>query len=312
MLLISAFFIVGIAILLLSTKTFTLLAKELSSVLGLSPLFIGVTIVAIGTSLPELSISLTASATNDYPLAIGNIIGSNIVNMLLVFAAGVMIGSMRIGTKTTMKNGVLLLLVTVMYTISQYIAFAPSRIIGCILIISALLSICVQYYWARQGKSVEKTKFKQNKQNKFTIQKSIILSLSTLGIIIGGSITVISSEAISILTGISTGILGLTLTAIATSLPELLTTIVSQKQNESKLAIGNIIGSNIYNLLLIGGIISLFSNHSQTFQGNILFLNAITVLFVLTLLIFKGKIIPRWVGIFYIIFFFIYITAQTT
>jgi len=100
----------GIVLLLFSTKTLIKLSETLSLSLRLSPLVIGMTVVAIGTSLPELSVSTIASGRNDISLAIGNIIGSNIVNILLVFSVGALIGKLRIGTTKTPRNAIILII----------------------------------------------------------------------------------------------------------------------------------------------------------------------------------------------------------
>ncbi len=127
----------------------------------------------------------------------------------------------------------------------------------------------------------------------------------------GGYFIVTSTEKLSLLTGLSTGVLGLTLTAVATSLPELLTTIFSQEEHDEKMTIGNIIGSNIYNLLLIGGVINLFGNNDHVLQTNWLTLNIVAVFFVLIIFIFKGKQVPKYIGLLSLLFFIIYIFLET-
>src|SRR3989344_1276307 len=138
-----------------------------------------------------------------------------------------------------------------------------------------------------------------------------MLLLSIIGIITGGYFIVTSTEKLSLLTGLSTGVLGLTLTAVATSLPELLTTIFSQEEHDEKMTIGNIIGSNIYNLLLIGGVINLFGHESNLLQTNWLPLNVVTAFFILIILVFKGKQVPKYVGMLSLLFFIIYIFLET-
>src|SRR3989338_9680485 len=120
----------GIVLLLFSTKTLIKLSEVLSKSFKLSPLIIGMTVVAIGTSLPELSVSAIASARQDYSFAVGNIIGSNIVNILLVFSVGVLIGNLRIGTTKTPRNALILLLFTFLYTFTHIFHILPNRILG--------------------------------------------------------------------------------------------------------------------------------------------------------------------------------------
>jgi len=112
------------------------------------------------------------------------------------------------------------------------------------------------------------------------------------------------------LTGIPTTVLGLTLSAVATSLPELLTTVFSQKNHQEKITIGNVIGSNIYNLLLIGGIISLFPLTRVVSIGEWLWLVITTISFVFILRYYKGKRPPKYIGLILLLFFFVYIFTQ--
>jgi len=138
-----------------------------------------------------------------------------------------------------------------------------------------------------------------------------MLVISIVGVITGGYFIVTSTEKLSLIIGLSTGALGLTLTAVATSLPELLTTIFSQERHEEKMTIGNIIGSNVYNLLLIGGIIDLFSSSTNLFQINWITLNFVSILFVLIVFIYRGKTVPKWVGLTTLLFYFVYILFET-
>ena len=302
----------GIVLLLFSTKTLIKLSETLSLSLKLSPLFIGITVIALGTSLPELSVSSIATLNNDVNLAVGNIIGSNIINVLLVFSVGVLIGNLRIGTTKTPKNAIILLLITFTFTYLHKFNVFASQTLGLILVGSSFLLTYFEYQWAIFGRNHEdKKRFKGLKKAKFTFGKLILLIMSVFGVIAGGYFIVNSTEELSLLIGLSTGVLGLTLTAVATSLPELITTIFSQEDHDEKMTIGNIIGSNIYNLLLIGGVINLFGNGVNILQMNWLTLNLITIIFVLIILIFRGKVVPKWVGLSTLLLFFIYIFLET-
>src|SRR3989344_2158556 len=287
----------GIVLLLLSIKTLIKLSEVLSKSFKLSPLIIGMTVVAIGTSLPELSVSAIASARRDYNLAVGNIIGSNIINILLVFSVGILIGNLRVGTTKTPRNALILLIITFAYTYLQRFDVLPKQTLGILYIGGAFLLTFLEYQWALFGRTHEDNKkFKKEKSVKFTFGKIIMLLLSIIGVITGGYFIVTSTEKLSLITGISTGVLGLTLTAIATSLPELLTTIFSQEAHDEKMTIGNVIGSNIYNLLLIGGLIDVFSDNGGANNISWIFLNTITFIFVLIIFAFRGKTVPKWVG----------------
>jgi len=246
----------GLLILLWSTRLFVIQAENASRSLRLSPLIIGTTLVAIGTSMPELAVSVTAAVRGDYGLALGNIIGSNILNILLVFSVGLLSGRIRIGTTKTPRNIFLLLLFTTLFSLqahSPVSRFPP----GLILLLLAVIFTGLEYFWGLAGRKKEDRARLQLKHYPRFKWPPLVFSLAT--IFVAGYITVIQVENISLLTGLSTTFFGLTLTAIATSLPELVTTLFSQNDHQDKLTAGNIIGSNIYNLLLIGGLVLLLT-----------------------------------------------------
>lgn len=287
---------VSVVALLLSTWVFTTLAEKISRSFRISPLIVGVTIVALGTSLPELAVSSVAILKHDVGLAFGNIIGSNIVNILLVFPAGILIGKLRVGTTKTQKNALLILLATGLFALMHFLHF-PALFSGLLLITLSLVVTIVQYRWAKYGRDHEDiSKFKKYSTKRISHFDYFFLLLSLIGISAGGIAVVTSVEQISVLVGLSTTILGLSLTAVCTSLPELLTTIFSQEKHQEKITIGNITGSNIYNLLLIGGIITLFSSETKISKADWLWLIAATTIFTVILKKYKGVAIPKKIG----------------
>ena len=301
---------IGLIILLFSTQKLVELAKNISRTLRISPLIVGITIVAIGTSLPELAVSLVAIVKNDVGLAMGNIIGSNIVNILMVFPVGLFIGNLRIGTTKTQRNALFLLGATaIFYATQSFGSFKPTS--GLFLISLAVVISIVEYMLGVFGRTHEDIKqFKSAKYKKLGWGVIVSVILLIVGII-GGSILVVNSvEAISLLTGISTTILGLTLIAVATSLPELLTTIFSQEDHQEKMTVGNILGSNIYNLLLIGGVVSLFPSAISIQQKEWIWLAVVTLGFVAILRYYKGHKPPKWIGIILILLFLVYLLVQ--
>jgi len=296
------FFILGVVILLVSADVFVQAASQASKKLGLSPLVIGITIVALGTSMPELVVSVFAAIKGDGGLAFGNIIGSNAVNILLVFPLGILCSDLRIGTMKTQRNTLILLLVSVVFYLISRMFSAPW--IGYLLIGCAILFTIEEYRWGKIGiKHEDKVRFSKlhTKEKTFDIVIKTVGSL--LGIGVGGFITVVSTENISLLTGISTTFLGFTITAIGTSLPELFTTLFSARHSEEKITMGNILGSNIYNVLLIGGLTILIASPypMNTYHWMIFLLSS--VLLVGIVVFYRGRIIPKWVGVFLLLLF---------
>lgn len=301
---------IGLAILLFSTQKLVRLAEKVSRIFRISPLIVGITVVAIGTSLPELAVSLISIARHDVGLAMGNIIGSNIVNVLMVLPVGLFIGKLRIGTTKTQRNALILLGVTAIFFLTQTIGTVKVGSGVFLIGLAAVISV-IEYRLAVFGRTHEDTKrFKGLRNGKLGWGAIFFGLLLVLGIIGGAILVVDSVEKISLLTGISTTVLGLTLTAVATSLPELLTTIFSQEDHEEKITVGNILGSNIYNLLLVGGIISLFPLTVVIQTKEWIWLAVATVGFVAILRHYKGQKPPRKIGAVLLILFVIYLLSQ--
>jgi len=300
-------FCLGVILLLFSTQALIKLAEKISRAIRISPLIIGVTIVALGTSLPELAVSTIAILKHDTGLAFGNIIGSNIVNIFMVLPAGILIGGLRLGTTKTQRNALILLGATIFFLILQLVR-VPSLFSGLFLLTLALLVTIGEYELGVWGRGHEdSTQFRNQEKEKFTLGRIMSFMLSIAGIVLGGVLVVTSVEKIALVTGYSTTILGLSLTAVATSLPELLATILTQKEHQEKITIGNIIGSNIYNLLFIGGIVTLFSAVTTISIMDWMWLIFATICFVFILRFYRGRPIPKWVGIFLLLLFFIYL-----
>lgn len=303
-------FVIGLVILLLSTQKLVGLAEKVSRIFRISPLVVGITLVAIGTSLPELTVSIIAIARDDTGLAIGNIVGSNIVNILFVFPVALFIGKLRIGTTKTQRNSLFLLGATLIYCVTQLSGYT-SMLTGVLLIGLAVVFSLLEFRLAVFGRDHEdKKQLKALKSDKFTLGVLFVGVILVAGIIIGGILVVDTIEEISRLTGVSTTILGLTLSAVATSLPELLTTIFSQEGNQEKITLGNIIGSNVYNLLLIGGIVSLFTITNTLPAKDWVWLISATILFVFVIRHFSGRKPPRRIGIMFIVLLALYIISQ--
>lgn len=305
--LISALLLVhGVLLLLLSTQIFIKEAEKMSAFLRMSPLIVGLTVVSLGTSLPELVISLLALVSRDPGLALANIIGSNIINVFLILGTGILVGKLRIGTTKTQRNIFLYAVLILVFMVFNFIR--PSAVFcGAILLFFSLVFTFEQYMWGVKGRNCEDIKYCSQKPTWFSFFDFEQIILVLIGIIVGGILTVSSVEQLATFWNLSTTPLGLSVTAIATSLPELLTTIFSQKNQEEKITIGNILGSNVYNLALIGGIILFFSSWQAitSFEITSLFLSAL-VFFAITFQ-YRGKVVPRFFGLILLVFFGLYI-----
>lgn len=288
-------FVIGSLLLLISTRGFIKIAERISVSLRLSPLIIGLTVVSIGTSLPELTVSTIAAARGDVGLAMGNLIGSNITNIFLVLGIGILAGKLRVGTMKTQRNIYMMSGITGVFLLLYFLRVS-NLLAGGILLVMALIVTCDEYIWGVNGRTHEDKMYIKRASGRFSLTDAGKLLAALVGIVAGGIVTVTSVEQLSILLGFSTTILGLSITAIATSLPELLTTLFSEKDGEAKITIGNLIGSNIYNLALIGGMVLLISSW-QTMTGyEISMLIISTLSFTAVVAMNKGKVIPKYAG----------------
>jgi len=301
-------FFFGVIILLLATQLFVKLAVKLSEAFRLSPLVIGMLVVSFGTTLPELSVAITSTSSGSVGLAAGTIIGSTIVNFILVLPAAILLGrDIRIGTTKTQKNVIVLIIATLLFVLLQQLPIPPV-VSGIILLSGLVVSNYLEYRWGTLGRLQEdKTVIDLFKKRKVTPDLVFGLFFSVICVTIGGLLVVRSMEDLAVLSGYSTTVLGLTLTGIATSLPDIFTAVTSQKKDEDKLTIGHITGGSLYNLLFIGGVANILGADMNLGLNEVLFLFGSVLLFFLIIKFYRDKNIPKWIGLVLLILFFIYI-----
>ena len=287
---------VGVGLLLIATHAFVKLAVRISRGWRISPLIIGTTLVAVGTSLPELVVSATALMKGDAGLAWGNIVGSNIVNVLLVLPVGILVGKLRVGTTKTQRNVGLMLAATLIFVAVQ-MGWLPGVVSGLVLLGMAVWVSVEEYVWAVEGrKNEDLARLNHQKQTHLRTGDGWKLLVTLGGLVAGGVVIVEAIEGISVTTGWSTSLLGLSLTAVVTSLPELLTTVFAQEEHQGKVTLGDIVGSNIYNLLLIGGVLTLFFGTKALLPKEIIWLGLTVGIFGGLLHVYSGRQVPRWVA----------------
>ena len=249
------FSFLGLLLLVISGDFLVRGAIELSSRLRISALLVSLTIVAFGTSAPELIVAIKATLNGAPGLAMGNVVGSNIANILLVLGLPILLVRLQNDIADTRRSFVFMIFASVLF-IFLGMSGSFSWVYGVVLL-SLLIFILADSF--RQGrKNVENY---ENKSGKLKSWSSIIffLLLGILGLPLGADILVKNASLLAHDYGISDAIIGLTLVAIGTSLPELATTFVAVMRKKADVVLGNLIGSNIFNLLAIIGITSLIS-----------------------------------------------------
>jgi len=267
-------------------------------------------VVSFGTTLPELSVSITSSTTGNLGLASGTIMGSTIVNFFLVLPAAILLGdNLRIGTTKTQRSGLVLLFSVVLFLSLQKLRI-NHYVSGALLILGVIGSNILEYKWGVIGRVQEdKPVIDLFKKEKATPDLILGIVFSVAAVTLGGLLIVTAMEDLSAISGYSTTVLGLTLAGIATSLPDLFTAVSSQKKDEDKLTIGHIIGGSIYNLLFIGGVTNIVGGTIDISITETAFLIGAVAIFLLILRFYKGRDIPKWIGIALLLMFFIYIYA---
>ena len=287
-------------------------ASSLAKRFNIPEIIIGLTIVSIGTSMPELFVSSTSAMNGSSDMAIGNIIGSNLCNLLMILGISTIIKPVKFQKETRLIEIPLCLIITIIFAIFCNTSGTISRIEALILIFLFVLFIIYTIIMGKKGKAfdAENAIIEIKEDNKpLSLKKSIILIvLGIVGLKIGGDLTVENATNLARMFNVSEKIIGLTILAIGTSLPELVTSVTAAIKGNSDIAIGNIIGSNIFNILLIIGVSAIISPLTYNFTYNIQI--AILVLSTMVLSIFP--IIPpknemsRFNGLIYLIIYIIY------
>ena len=305
------FLVIGFLLLVKGADYFVDGASSIAKKLRIPSFVIGLTIVAFGTSAPELAVSLSAALKGSNDIAIGNVVGSNIFNTLVVLGASAAITPIAVEKGIIKKDFPLCILVSVLLgllSLDMFLFQSSSMTIGRIDGITLLLVfIYFMYTTVKSGmKQRSETEETEDKQIP-SLWKSIFICLVGLaGIIIGGDLSVDGAKEIARAFGLSEAFIGLTIVAFGTSLPELVTSIIAAKKGENDIAVGNVVGSNIFNILLILGLSAtiLPMNVSNTY------LYDIEILIIVSLITFipiaKTKKISRSMGITMVISYILY------
>ena len=268
--------LVGFVFLIKGSDFFVDGASSVASLLKIPTIIVGLTIVAFGTSAPEAAVSITSSWTGSNAMAVGNVIGSNLFNMLMVIGIAALLSNLLMEKSVLEKDLPFLVGITILWAVFIVIGWNISQIEGIILLVILLAYIIYLVRSARKSKDADVVE-----KPKLSLPKSIIFILvGIVGIVLGGDLVVNSASDIAIALGMSEALVGLTIVAIGTSLPELVTSITALKKGENQLVIGNVIGSNIFNILFVLGASSAISAIplDSSLLIDVLFMVAVTIL----------------------------------
>ena len=242
----------GFVLLVWGADKFVAGASALARRLGVSPLLVGLTIVAFGTSAPELAVSLTAALQGANEIAVGNVVGSNIFNMLMVAGLSAVVCPLVMDRTLLRRDWPISVGAAILLLVYILPDLTISRIEGIILLLLFAMVLGTQIRAALKNRDTLEVEEDEVAMPPIMIGVNIVLGLAC--IIIGGQLAVNGATGIARMFGLSETLIGLTIVAIGTSLPELVTSLVAARKGQNEIAMGNVIGSNIFNLLFILGV----------------------------------------------------------
>ena len=311
--------IVGFILLIKGADFLVLGASGVAKKLRISEMVIGLTIVAMGTSMPELMVSLTSAIEGYADISLGNIVGSNLVNVLFILGLCAIIKNLAISKESRKVDIPVSLLVTILlffFCLNGGTEKIITRTEGIILLVVFVIYLGYLLINARKiekddnKKVVEEKTITENKNNKTFILNCVKIIVGIIALKFGADFVVDNAVIVAETIGISEKIIGVTIIAIGTSLPELVASVTAVLRNENDLAVGNIVGSNIFNILLILGVSSTISpiHYSLSYNFDMILLIAITILLAIFPFIGKEKYsLERSEGIIFCLIYLAYI-----
>jgi len=286
-------------------------SSSLALKFSISELAIGLTIVAFGTSTPELAVNVFASIQGRDEITFGNIIGSNIVNILLILGIAGVIYPIKTEKNTVWKeipfallSAVVLLVLCNDLVLNGDAHEAISQSDGIILLLFFITFLSYIFGISKvESKDTLKVKIMSG------VKMSLYIIMGLVGLIVGGKMVVESSVSIAMGFAVSEKLIGLTIVAVGTSLPELFTSAVAAYKRKSDIAIGNVVGSNIFNIFFIMGISALITpcHFQSALNVDLLILWVASILLFITMFTGEKRSLDRWEAIFFIVFYGAYV-----
>lgn len=301
--------VVGFVILIKGADVFVDGASSVAGNFRVSKMLIGLTIVAFGTSAPEFAVSVKSLMNGSGDMVLGNVIGSNILNILLILGVSSMFHSLKVKDNTVKKELPITLLMTAIFTVllsdklfDKGFNNTFTRSDGIVIILFFLVFV---YYLIKMARN----KIDKKQDEKYMSMKKAILFtiLGIGGIIIGSNLVVENASAIARTIGISERMVALTIIALGTSLPELVTSVTATRKGEYDIAIGNVVGSNIFNIGMVIGIpIALFGGIQQISINYIDLTAMIASALLLFIFSYNDRKISKYEGSIFLIMFLVY------
>lgn len=297
-------FIVGVIFLYKCSDILVDGTSKTAAQLGISSLIISVIVVAFGTSAPEFAISVGAAFQSHADISMGNIIGSCVANLLLVLGVSAIIRPIKV-KKTIIKREMPIIIgVTIVLLLSSFFGLLDThRLIGGAIFL-VLFAVFIVYFiqCAKKERNNDVEKYESGK----TLKNIIFIILGIAGVVVGALLLIESALSIADFFGIPEMIIALSMVAVGTSLPELVVSAMAAYKNESDIAVGNVIGSNVFNIFLIlGASALLIPLNAVNSIGNLLILMVVTL--VMFPVLYTGHVISRKEGVFLLVLYLFFI-----
>lgn len=295
---------VGFAMLIKGADWFVDGSSGIATKFKIPQLVIGLTIVAMGTSAPEAAVSIAAALKGNADITIGNIVGSNILNILIILGVSALITPLAVA-KSTIKVEIPFMIAVTLLLLWMGYNGTVSLLEGIILLVVFLVYLGYLFLLAKNDKNKD-----EETVNDVSVWKSLMWTVIGLVLIVYGSnVTVDAATKIAQIVGLSERFIGLTIVALGTSLPELFTSVSAARKGNADIAIGNIVGSNIFNILFVIGISSVIVPvpFANGFRFDTIIAVAAAVLLLLCGL--KDKKLKRWSGILMLLSYAAYFVA---
>ncbi len=297
--------VVGFLLLIKGADFFVDGSSNIANKFGIPQLVIGLTIVAMGTSAPEAAVSISAALKGSAEITMGNVLGSNIVNVLLILGLTAAIKEIAVQKSTIKYELPGVIIITILTVFFGLMDNKISRIEGILLLVLMLVYLGYLFVIAKTGEATDSEETVGQEQKIWLLLVKVIIGVAM--IVVGSDVAVDGATGIATVLGLSERVIGLTIVAIGTSLPELVTSVTAALKGNTGIAVGNIVGSNIFNLLFVVGITAVITPvayHSSFFTDSIVAIFSVILLFIFVL---RKKKLERVSGILMLVGYVAYL-----
>lgn len=307
-------FMVGLVLLVFGAELLVRQAARIAQNLGIAPVVVGLTVVAFGTSAPELAIGVQSTLTGSADIAIGNVVGSNIANVLLILGISAIITPMLVAQQLIRFDVPLMIGASLLFYWMSWNGYI-TRLEGVVLVVLLVLYLTFVVWQARRSSYMITREYEAGYAETGTevhggiVTRLVILVAGLLIMVLGARLLVSSASEIARSLGVSELVIGLTIVSIGTSAPELATSIIASYRGQRDIAVGNVVGSNIFNILFVLGTTAVVSPKAlvvspQALAFDIPFMCA--VMLVCLPVFFAGSAVRRWEGLLFLAYYVVY------